>query len=84
MHPDVGGERLEEKDWGIDISVPKIEVLRIRFSGLKKGGIIAGGLGQRTVERKGKTHCTGLAGTMNDISRSQSSKSHMSSVDNER
>jgi hypothetical protein len=27
MHPDVGGERLEEKDWGIDISVPKIEVL---------------------------------------------------------
>jgi hypothetical protein len=44
MDLDLRGERLEEKDWGIDISVPKIEVLRIRFSELKREGNVAGGL----------------------------------------
>jgi hypothetical protein len=39
MDPDLGGERLEEKDLGIDISVPKIEVLKIRFSGLGRTGM---------------------------------------------
>jgi hypothetical protein len=52
MDPDLRGERLEEKDWVIDISIPKIEVLKNRFSGLKKGGNVAGGLGQRMVDSK--------------------------------
>jgi len=43
MDLDLGGERSEEKDRGIDISFPKVEVLEIRLSGLKREGNVAGG-----------------------------------------